>query len=535
MSPDGMTAPLRQQIKGLDAASAAARLTWMVLPGPELDDTSRALLERGIGGVVLFSANITGAAQLMGLTAELRRCATGPLRIAIDHEGGHVARIGAPVTRFPSAMAIGATGSEDLAYAVARAAGEELASLGIDVNLAPVLDVASDPRNPSVGARSFGSSPDAVARLGAATVRGYRDAGIAATAKHFPGHGRTPIDSHVDLPTVTGGLDELRRSDLPPFRAAFQAEVDLVMASHVAFEGLTDGLPSTLAAPIMKDLLRDELGFRGLLVTDAMGMRALAARHAIPEACVRSIAAGADTVMPIEQQDEVLRALAAAIESGVLPEQRVEEALARIAELDARLTRSVDSRAPRGDGAMLPDAAHSGLAGLVAQRSLTLVAGADLLPIAPSTSVAVIEFASRRASPVEELDSVAPTVAAALSAYLPRVREVIVRPGELAAASRLAAIEAAAAAELVILATRDAYVWPDECDLIARIAGSDRPTLLVALRNPYDLDALPRTTGAVAAYADVPQTLEALADALTGRAGWPGSLPIELARMSGLT
>ncbi|MDQ3408055.1 MAG: beta-N-acetylhexosaminidase, partial [Chloroflexota bacterium] len=427
-----MTASLRKPIEGLDAASAAARLVWMVLPGPELDDDSRALLDRGVGGVVLFSANITGAAQLIGLTAELRRCAAGPLRIAIDHEGGHVARIGAPVTRFPSAMAIGATGSEELAYAVGRAAGEELAVLGIDVNLAPVLDVASDPRNPSVGARSFGSSPEAVAQLGAATVRGYRDAGIAATAKHFPGHGRTPTDSHVALPTVTGGLDELRRSDLPPFRAAVDAGVDLVMASHVAYEGVTDGLPSTLAARIMQDLLRDELGFGGALVTDAMGMRALADRHPIPEACVRSIIAGADTVMPIEHQQEVLAALEAAIASEELPHRRVAEALTRVGRLDASLNAGHEARQPSTDGPVLPDGAHMQLARLVAQRSLTLVAGAELLPIARSTSVAVLEFASRRASPVEEASSVALTVAAALRAHLPRVREVIIGADEVA-------------------------------------------------------------------------------------------------------
>ncbi len=531
-----MTASLRKPIEGLDAASAAARLVWMVLPGPELDDDSRALLDRGVGGVVLFSANITGAAQLIGLTAELRRCAAGPLRIAIDHEGGHVARIGAPVTRFPSAMAIGATGSEELAYAVGRAAGEELAVLGIDVNLAPVLDVASDPRNPSVGARSLGSSPEAVARLGAATVRGYRDAGIAATAKHFPGHGRTPVDSHVALPTVTGGLDELRRTDLPPFRAAIEAQVDLVMASHVAYEGVTDGLPSTLAAPVMQDLLRDELGFGGLLVTDAMGMRALADRHAIPEACVRAIAAGADTVMPIEHQHEVLDALEAAMASGELPERRVSEALARIGRLDARF-------GPHGSGAgktlpgggerlMLPDAQHIELARLVARRSLTMVRGAELLPIPRSASVAVIEFASRRASPVEEASSVALTVAAALRAHLPRVREVIIGADEVATSHDMA-MEVAAAAELVILATRDAYLWSEERELIARIAAGDRPTLLVALRNPHDLASLAQTTGAVAVYADVAQTLEALAEALTGRAGWPGRLPIDLDRTGG--
>ena len=506
-----------------DARSAAARLMWIVLDGPQIDEEARSLLEAGAGGVVLFSRNITGAEQLARLTADLGRRARGSLRIAIDHEGGHVARIGAPLTRFPSAMAIAATGDEEVARAVARAAGEELAGLGIDVNLAPVLDVALDPRNASVGVRSFGSARDDVARFGAATIRGYHDAGIRATAKHFPGHGRTPVDSHLALPLVAGGLGALRRHDLPPFRAAIDAGVDLVMASHVAYDGLTDGLPSTLSAPIMRNLLREELGFEGLVVTDAMVMRALVDRHPIPEACVQSIAAGADVVMPLDRQPEVLAAIADAILSGALPEERIADALDRIDALDARV-RAAGRLSPRA----LPDAGHDELARTVARRSLTLLAGADLLPIDEATSVAIIEFASRRPSPVEEGSVGTATLGTALGRHLRRVHEVVVDGAADMDAGERAALDAAATAEFVILATRDAYLWPEERALVERLARAGRPTMLVALRNPYDLVALAPTDAAVAAYADVPPTLDALADALTGRAGWPGILPMEL-------
>jgi len=510
------------------AESAAARLVWIRLNGTEVDDEAAALLESGVSGVVLFTANITGVDQLRRLTAELKARSRGSLRIAIDHEGGHVARIGAPLARFPSAMAIAAAGSGRLAHAVALAAGQELAALGIDVNLAPVLDVALDPRNPSVGVRSFGSSPDLVARFGAATVRGYKEAGIAATAKHFPGHGRTPIDSHFDLPVVSGGLAELRASDLPPFRAAIEAGVEIVMASHVAYEGLTDGLPSTLSAPVMRTLLRDELGFKGLTVTDAMSMRALAEGHPIPAACVRAVSAGADIVMPLERQRETVTALAEAIADGALSAARVDDALRRQAELDGRLMAGAGAtgrtRSP------LPNTEHLELARGVARRSLTLIRGAELLPLRASTSVIVIEFASRRPSPVEEGLSSAPTLASSLRQYLPRLREVIVDSSTDATVAAQAAVEAAGAAEFVILATRDAYLWPEERALAAQISVVGKPTMLISLRNPYDLAALPSTTGAAAAYADVPATLDALADALTGRAGWPGSLPMDIER-----
>jgi beta-N-acetylhexosaminidase len=508
------------------ADSTAARLVWICLDGPQVDDDAAALLERGVSGVVLFSRNITGVDQLRGLTSELRGRARGPLRIAIDHEGGHVARMGAPLARFPSAMAIAAGGSAELAYAVARAAGEELAALGIDVNLAPVLDVALDPLNASVGVRSFSSSPDVVGRFGSATVRGYQAAGIAATAKHFPGHGRTPIDSHLALPTVVGGLEALRTGDLPPFRAAIEAGVDLVMASHVAYEGVTDGLPSTLAAPVMTTLLRDELGFTGLTITDALDMRAVADDHPVPAACVRAVAAGADVVMPLARQGESVAALADAIAGGELSAARVDDALRRQTELDRRLAQRAgaagETRTP------LPNAEHLELAREVARRSLTLVRGADLLPLPPFAPLAVIEFASRRPSPVEEAVAGAPSLASSLAPYLPRLREVIVDSGSDAPAAGRAAVAAAAEADLVVLATRDAYLWPEERALISEIAAAGRPAMLIALRNPYDLAALPWTAGAAAAYADVPATLDALADALTGRAGWPGVLPMDI-------
>ena len=527
-----MRASVRRPGNPATGVSTAARLVWIALPGPEIDEESAALLERGVGGVVLFSRNITGAEQVRLLTAGLRQKAAGPLRIAIDHEGGHIVRIGAPLTRFPSAMAISAAGSEDLARAVARGSGAELASLGIDVNLAPVLDVALDPRNASVGVRSFGSSGEVVGRFGSAMVRGYRDAGIAATAKHFPGHGRTPIDPHLELPQVEGGLDALRRYDLPPFRAAIDAGVDVVMATHVAYEGLTDRLPTTLSSRVVDDVLRAELGFRGLTVSDAMNMGALTANRAIPEACVASIAAGVDVVMPLDDQVATVAALEDAIADGSLLVERVAEALERSSQLDARLR-----GAPRPRPVDLPDDSHLELARNVARRSLTLVKDADLLPLTAETSVAVIEFASRRPSPVEE-ESVGAasvgtgSVGSALRRHLRRVHDVVVDgrsevPAADRAANEAAAMDAAGSAEIVILATRDAYLWPEEQSLIERICAGGRPTILIALRNPYDLVRLSRTAAAAAVYGDVPVTLEALADALAGRAGWPGTLPME--------
>lgn len=221
-----------------------------------------------------------------------------------------------------------------------------------------------------------------------------------------------------------------------------------------------------------------------------------------------------------------MAALAEAIAGGELTAARVDEALRRQDELDRRLAprreAALDARTP------LPNAEHLELAREVAGRSLTIVRGEELLPLATTASVAVIEFASRRPSPVEEAVDGAPTLAASLGRYLPRLREVFVDSTGAATAAARAAVEAAREAELVVLATRDAYLWPEERALISEIAAAGRPAMLIALRNPYDLAALPWTAGAAAAYADVPATLDALADALTGRAGWPGVLPMDI-------
>lgn len=500
-----------------------ARLLWIVLEGPEIDDEADALLRAGAGGVVLFSRNITGADGLRTLTAKLRERSSGPLRVAIDHEGGHVARIGSPLTRFPSAMAIAATGSVELAEASARAAALELAWLGIDVNLAPVLDVAANPANPSVGVRSFGSDPGVVARFGAATVRGLRSGGVAATAKHFPGHGRTPVDTHHGLPTLSGGIDELRRTDLPPFQAAIEAGTELVMVSHAAYEGLTDGLPSTMSERIMTGLLRGELGFDGLILTDAMVMGAIADGHDIAAASASAVMAGAHAVMPLAAQVAALDALGSAHAGGRLSDERLANAVRRADELDRRVASRV---AP----SELPDG-HAALAREIAQRSLTLCSSGRLLPVRDGTSVAVVDFASRRPSPIEEAEPVGGvvTLGAALRRAGLRVREVrLSGEADRSTTERAAAHEAAEGAEVVVLATRDAFLWPADRELVAELAGGQRPSLLLALRNPYDLRVLDWSGEAIAAYADVPATLEALAEAITGRAGFTGTLPMRL-------
>ena len=506
-------------------SSLAARLAWGVIGGQELDADAEDLLDRGLGGVVLFGRNLRDPRQIRDLTAAIRRRASRPVHIALDQEGGHIVRIGEPLTHFPSAMAVGATRSEVLAFAAAKASGEELHALGIDVVLAPVLDVVTDPRNPTVGARSFGADPDLVARLGVATLLGYRAAGITAVPKHFPGHGRTGTDSHVAAARVAGGRIALA-PDLVPFRAAVGAGARVIMVSHIVYDGVSNGLPASLSHAVMNGLLRRGLGFDGLVLTDAMVMDAVLEGRSPAEACVAALLAGADVVMPLEPQRKVLPAIERAIADGVLGARRLESTVRRLEHLDALTAADAerhvgDMGAPEGSDA----ASHHDIALAVARASVTLVRGRRLLPITPDTSILLVEQPSGHRSPIED-DRGSPSVERQFLTALPLTRHVSVEP---ARARGLLWLDAAArASDLVVLATRDAYLDPAAPALVRRLLGSGRHVVLVAMRSPWDCAALPRTDVAIATYADVPASIQALLEALTGRGTFPGRLPIPL-------
>ena len=525
--PGGRT-PARVRAATRGAVPAlAARLAWGVIDGEHLDADAEDLLDRGIGGVVLFSRNLRDPGQIRDLTAAIRRRASGPVHIALDQEGGHVVRIGEPLTRFPSAMALGATRSEVLTFAAAKASGEELHALGVDVVLAPVLDVATDPRNPTVGARSFGADPDLVARLGIATLLGYRAAGITAVPKHFPGHGRTSLDSHVASVRVTGGRVALA-SDLVPFHAAVGAGARIVMVSHIVYAGVSNGLPATLSQAVMHGLLRRELGFEGLVLTDAMVMDAVLDGRSPAEACVGALLDGDDVVMPLEPQRMVLPAIERAIADGVLGTRRLEATIRRLDHLDALTAADAERHvgnmgAPEGSGA----SSHRDVALAVARASMTLVRGRRLLPVTSDTSVLLVEQPSERRSPIED-DRGSASVAAQFRAVLPRTRHVAVEPARAASLPWLDA--AARSSDLVVLATRDAFLDPAAPALVRRLQASGRPVALVAMRSPWDCAALPRTDVAIATYADVPASMQALLEALTGSAAFPGRAPIPLER-----
>lgn len=297
--------------------------------------------EFGLGGVILFARNIEEPGQVAELARDLQSLGGElPLWVSVDQEGGRVARLRAPFTKWPPMATLGRSGDERLASRFAAALAAELSAVGITLDYAPVLDIHTNAKNPVIGDRALAEDAETVGRLGAAIVRGLQDNGIAACGKHFPGHGDTSADSHFELPVVEHPPDRIRRVEFVPFREAIRSNVAFIMTAHVLVPSLDEQKPATLSRTIVHGLLRDELGYEGVILSDDLEMRALAATYTVPEAAVEAIAAGCDGVLvcrhvvqdrahDIDAQVQALEALIHAVEDERIPYGRIEDALAR--------------------------------------------------------------------------------------------------------------------------------------------------------------------------------------------------------------
>lgn len=311
------------------------RLLIAGFDGPQVPVELKALTrEFGLGGVILFARNIEEPEQVAELSFEAARLVPDfPLWVSVDQEGGRVARLKAPFTQWPAAATLGRSGDIALAERFARALAAELRAVGITLDYAPVLDVLTNPKNPVIGDRSISEKAVDAARLGAAIVRTLQAEGIAACGKHFPGHGDTQVDSHLELPIVEHPVERMRQVEFLPFKAAIDAGVATVMTAHVLAPALDEKRPATLSHRVVTGLLRGELGFEGVILSDDLEMKAIAAEYAVPAAAVLAIEAGCDGVLICsgdhQTQAAALEALVHAVETGALTEKRVEDALNR--------------------------------------------------------------------------------------------------------------------------------------------------------------------------------------------------------------
>ncbi|MFB7089281.1 glycoside hydrolase family 3 protein [Streptomyces sp. NPDC056296] len=429
--------------------------------GTEAPDWVLRDIGDGLASVVLFSRNIVSVEQVARLTARLR--AENPeLIVAIDEEAGDVTRIeSATGSTRPGNFALGTVDDAELTEAVAADLGRQLRSAGVSLDYAPSADVNSNPDNPIIGVRSFGTDPDVVSRHTAAWIRGLQSSGVAACAKHFPGHGDVAVDSHHDLPAYGAGRDEIAAQALPPFRAAVAAGVRAVMSGHLLVPAYDPDLPATLSRRILQGLLRDELGYDGLIVSDAIEMGAVTARHGIDGATVKAVAAGVDAVCVGGESAEeatvdlLVKGLVTAVSAGELSAERLAGAAGRVREF---ADWSAGLRAAGSAG----EAAGDGVGHIAARRAVRLAGAArDALPL--TSAPHVVELA-----PVTNMAIGKETpwgVADPLRERLPGTTSVRVRGEELeegTVALESCALEPAAGRPLVIVARDTArHAWMD--------------------------------------------------------------------------
>ena len=319
-----------------------ARMFCIGFAGPSVTPAARRLIARGVGSVVLFARNVESPRQVAALCKELKGLSDRPLLTCIDQEGGRVRRLRDGFTHIPSMRALGQTGDETLAYDVGRVLARELRAVNIDVDFAPALDVDTNPANPVIGDRSFGATGDLVSRMGTALIRGLQENGVAACGKHFPGHGDTSQDSHHDLPRLPHPIERLEEIELPPFRAAVNAGVAMIMTAHVVFEPIDPAYPATMSEPVLHGILRDRMNFQGPIVTDDLEMKAISANFGIEEVVVRGANAGVNLFSICHEPDLQNRAIDALIEAvarGDVPVERIADANRRLDALIARYAR----------------------------------------------------------------------------------------------------------------------------------------------------------------------------------------------------
>jgi len=334
-----------------DLHRLAARTLCLGFDGIEPSPAVLEMVRAGAGGVILFSRNVRDARQVQRLSAALKAAAAGPLLVCIDQEGGRVARLRRGFTALPPMRTLGATGDGALARDVGRLLGRELHAVNIDLDFAPIVDVDTNPSNPVIADRAFSAEPSVVADLGAALITGLQEQGVAACAKHFPGHGDTAHDSHLRLGCVDLTSDRLRSVELPPFEAAVRAGVTSIMTAHVVYPALDRDHPATMSHAAIDGILRKEMGFEGVVVADDLEMKAIADHFSLEDSLIGGLNAGVDLFLichtPAKQQAAV-EIVAKAVGDGRVPRKRLEEAAARVDGMARRFAKPAGDDDPAG-------------------------------------------------------------------------------------------------------------------------------------------------------------------------------------------
>ncbi|MFE1099602.1 glycoside hydrolase family 3 protein [Nocardiopsis alba] len=488
----------------MDLDDKIGQLLVLSAQGTTAEENASLIETHHPGGLIYFDANLDDAEQIARMSAGVQEIAAEqgqgvPLFLGIDQEQGRVVRM--PVgTLFPDAMAVGATGDTELAALRAATTANELTAVGINLNYAPDADVNTDPNNPVIGIRSFGSDPDTVAEMVLAEADAYAENGVVPVAKHFPGHGDTDVDSHSGLPVIDLPRDRWETEHLPPFRAAVEAGIDSIMTAHVLMPGLEsdeDPDPATLSPTLIDGILRDELGYDGVVTTDALNMDGVRQRHSDGEVAVRVIEAGVDQLLMPPNPEEAVAAIHEAVESGRIDEERIDRSVLRILTLkEKRGILEAEPIDPAAATSAMEDPDHAEAAQRVADASVTLLRNEnDLLPLAAGTDVRVTGTGA---------DRIAPALADA--------GMNVVESGEA----------------VLVVGTSGARSSEEQRSLVASGRAQGTPVVVVSQDGPYDLEAFPDVDGYLALYSAVEVSRVAAARVISGQVEPTGTLPVDI-------
>lgn len=501
-----------------DIRTLAAGVVCVGFDGTRISpELARTLRQTPLAGLILFARNIVSLEQTRALTDAIRDLLPNPI-IAIDQEGGRVARLRDGVEELPAMLAVGAADDESLAQQAGAQLGFDLRRAGVTVDYAPVLDLMLMRMNTVIGARAFGNDPQRVARFGGAFARGLRSQGIIPTFKHFPGHGSTEVDSHLDLPVID--LDErtLRERDLVPF-AQLLPQAEALMTAHIIARGIDPQHPATISRSILTDLLRDEIGFRGVCFTDCMQMDAISKGVGTTAGSVQALVAGADCVLishTLQLALETIDSIVEAVETGILPRERLEEAYARVSTLRSNVQPplALDAKPP-----------YPGVGREIGRRAVTVLRGSAQASKAQSI---IVSFEGTTIEGVQGVHTEHASLAGGKDVSELRLP---LEPQSAAVEELLDDLRVRGKRPIVVM--RRAHVYPAQAQAVRALLAAFPDALLISTREPFDAFMFDEARNVLCTYGDDKPSMQGLSDVLFGGAPAQGKFPLGDAVVSG--
>ncbi len=524
-----------KKLNEMNIKEKIGQLIFAGFPGTVYDEHVRELIEDyKLGNIILFARNYKDLKQIHDLNYKLHQEIMANTKVMpfinIDQEGGMVTRIMDGATFLPGAMSIGATEANN-AYLLGRVSGEELRALGININLAPTLDVNNNPLNPVIGVRAYGDKPEFVSRYGINFIKGVQESGVIATAKHFPGHGDTNVDSHYSLPTIKHSKERIEKIELVPFKNAIKAGVESIMSAHVFFPAYEEGnLPATLSKKVMTDLLRNELGFEGLIVSDCMEMKAISDNYTTPKGVLMGLLAGLDIVLvsqTLKNQKDTFELLYKAVEDGTFPLELLDEKVARVLKYKEKVYPVMEEffykKSFEEKHQLITKKESKDLASKVVDNSLTKVRGKDFYPAKKTLVIATEPFATTIAEDIVSTRSIINLIKAKGLPF--ETRKISVRTTDEEIEEIL---KDAKFFEQVLVCTYNAKFHNGQVKLINELYKQVEDLFVISTRNPYDIQEFDYVENYLCVYEYTPNSVSTIVKYFNKEITPTGKLPISL-------